>query len=78
MDTQKEFEARTNGKRREAFDRWMDEPLTRMTVSMIPSSDRHRDALITLLRSAFETGFNCGGAAFAIDVLDSVLRPRKP
>ncbi len=70
-----ELEARNNAKKDHAFDRWMNEPITRMTLSMIPAGE-HPGALRVLLRTAFDLGFGVGVAEILNDVLERVLKDK--
>lgn len=55
-----------------AFDRWLNEPLVRMSISMIPAGE-HKDAFQMLLRSAFDAGHGAGQGAMAGAFLESML-----
>jgi len=59
------------------FELMMKSPSVRMIVSMIPPSE-NPDALETLLREAFNQGFNCGATNAVIDMLGSLLPKPKP
>lgn len=54
------------------FETWMNSETTRFMVSLIPAMD-NKDALITLLRSAYASGFSCGSTAFAVDMLSCYM-----
>jgi len=71
-DEAKALEARNNGKKDEAFDVWMSDPLTRMALSMIPGGE-HPEALRMLLRSAFDRGFAVGAGEILGDLLGRIL-----
>jgi hypothetical protein len=56
-----------NAKKKEGFDRWLDEPTVRLGMSLIPPSES-ADALRIVLQSAFEAGFVCGSSAVMLDI----------
>ena len=55
-----------------AFEKWMNEPLVRMSVSTIPAGE-HKDALQMILRSAFDAGHDSGQSATAGMFLEAIL-----
>lgn len=55
-----------------AFDKWMNEPLVRMSISTIPAGE-HKDALQMLLRSAFDAGHSSGQGVMAGEFLQAIL-----
>lgn len=57
---------------RVGFEAWKNAETTRFMISLIPSGD-HQDALTTLLKSAYESGFHGGSAAFAMDMLEQMM-----
>lgn len=71
MDTLIE-EQKSKARHKAAFDKWLDEPMVRMGMSMVPAGD-HKDTLQMLLRSAFDAGVGCGGADIAISLMTSLL-----
>lgn len=76
MNTQQqiaEIEAKNKAEKRAGFDRFMDQPATRMMISMIPAGE-HREVLETLLHEAFNNGYGCGGASTAGSFMDAILK----
>ncbi len=71
MDSQAKKQRETTEKNA-AFEKWMSDPLVRMSLSMIPAGE-HQDALQVLLRSAFDAGHAAGGGAMAGTFLEAIL-----
>lgn len=67
---------KTETRKKAAFDKWLNEPMVRMGMSMIPAGDRE-DALRMLLQSAFEAGCCCGAGDVTSQMVESILT-RKP
>ena len=61
----KEAEAHLATAKKEGFERWMAEPLTRAMLSTIPAGD-NPDMLKALLQAAFDTGVGTGSVATAL------------
>lgn len=72
MMTAQEMERKTAARKKESFERWLNEPMVRMGMSMIPQGE-HSDALKMLLQSAFEAGHASGGADIGITMLTAIL-----
>ena len=62
--------------KKESFAKWMDEPMVRMGLSMIPKGD-HEDALKMVLQSAFQAGFAAGSGHMLSSMVESLLK-KKP
>lgn len=60
-------------KKKAGFDRWLDDPMVRMGMSMIPSGER-ADGLRMLLQSAFEAGYGVGCGDILGDMLEGMLK----
>lgn len=58
--------------RDEAFEKFLSEPATKFLLSYVPES-KDVDAVRTILRSSFDTGFQCGGAFFVADLLKTIF-----
>ena len=71
------FRAQMENDKTTAFDRWISEPLVRMSISMIPAGE-HKDAFKMLLRSAFDAGHGAGQGAMAGTFLEAMLSKRPP
>lgn len=56
----------------EAFRNFLDAPMTKFVLSYIPEG-RDADAVKTVLRSAFDTGFSTGSSLVMIDVLKMIM-----
>ena len=62
----------------QSFAAWLDEPMTRLGMSLIPGGT-HQDALKMLLRSAFDAGVGTGSAETAIAFFKTVMElDKKP
>lgn len=74
MDAEMEVQERKNEARSKAeFDKWLDEPMVRLGLSMIPAGE-NADALRMLLRSAFDAGVKVGSGNMAMSFLEAVLK----
>lgn len=75
-----EEEARVKRVQREAvehgFNNWWGQDTTRFMLSMIPQPE-NPEVLKTLMRNAYEAGFGCGSAAFAVDMLTKMMDAKK-
>lgn len=56
----------------ESFGKFLDLPTTKFILSFIPEG-RDADAVKTALRSAFDAGYDAGGAWFVGDLLKTML-----
>ena len=72
-----ELDRKAEVHKKEGFAKWMDEPMVRMGLSMIPKGD-HEDALKMLLQSAFQAGFGAGSGNMLASVVESVLKNKPP
>lgn len=72
MKSPSEFEADQKSRQKDGFDRWMDQPATRMMMSMIPPSERP-EVLETLLKETFNAGFGAGTGATAGSFLEAMI-----
>jgi len=68
---------RSKAKCRAGFDRWLSEPLIRLTISMIPANEQ-KETLQLLLQSAFEAGFNSGAGDIVSQIAERVFQRRPP
>ena len=73
MLTATEIEQRDKAKKKSAFAKWMDQPATRMMISMIPASDKP-EVLETLLQETFNAGFGAGSGETAASFLEAILK----
>lgn len=73
QDDIKGFEERTNAAKERNFTTWMNDPMTRLGLSLIPGGE-NADALRLLLRSAFEAGVITGQGGMAIEVLGHMMK----
>ena len=69
----RETEARSKANQKAAFAKWMDQPATRMMMSMIPASDRP-EVLETLLQETFGAGFASGSGDTAVSFLETIFK----
>lgn len=72
IDSPAEMEARDKVAKRDGFAKWMDQPATRMMVSMIPASEK-QEVLETLLQEAFNAGYQSGGSQMVGSVFKAVF-----
>lgn len=68
-----EMEAKDKSDRKEGFARWMDQPATRMMLSMIPPGDK-QEVLETLLQETYNAGFGAGSGKTAGSFLEAILK----
>ncbi len=68
-------EQKTTARKKAGFDKWRDEPMVRMGISMIPAGDR-QDALLMLLQSAFDAGFSNGSSDILGHLIEGILSRR--
>lgn len=71
--TVNEMEAKSAARRKSAFDRWMDQPATRMMMSMIPAAEK-REVLETLLQETFNSGFQAGAGETAGSFMEVIFK----
>jgi len=64
--------ARSDFSMNEAFGLWLDMPLTKLAISLIPSKEDSSDVLKMLLKSSFESGFRAGGGSMLTEVVSSL------
>ena len=72
-----ELDRRAEIQKKESFAKWMDEPMVRMGLSMVPMGD-HEDALKMLLQSAFIAGFGAGSGSMLASVVEGLLKSKPP
>jgi hypothetical protein len=74
-----ERERKSAIKKRVGFEKWLDEPMVRLGLSMIPAGDK-ADALKMLLQSAFDAGYAVGCSDVVGDLLQGFLKrqPNEP
>lgn len=73
MHTAAELEADERIYRKDSFSKWMDQPATRMMLSMIPPSEK-QEVLGTLLQETFNAGYNAGAGKTAGTFLEALLK----
>jgi hypothetical protein len=64
-----EMQQRSASCMNEAFDSWLDMPLTRLATAMVPPSKDSPEVLKLLLKSAFDSGFKAGGSSMLNEVI---------
>jgi hypothetical protein len=67
--TKDEFEVKSSAEKQISFNRWMNEPMVRAMLSMLPPSEH----LEVVLRSSFESGFSSGSVNAIISVLEHTV-----
>ena len=70
---QKTRDVKSETDRKEAFAKWLDMPINRMAMSMIPAGE-HQDTLRLILEGAFEAGANYGAAAVAMMMFEGIIK----
>jgi hypothetical protein len=65
-------EERNRERADKAFAEWKSQPLTRLSMSMIPAGEK-ADVLDLLLRSAFDAGVGCGTGTMAMEVVEGLM-----
>lgn len=68
-----EMEAKQKADKKEGFARFMDQPATRMMMSMIPASDKP-EVLETLLQETFSAGYAAGGGQAMGLVIEALFK----
>lgn len=71
------IERKSAANKKAAFDKWLDEPMVRMGLSMIPAGE-HQDTLRMLLQSAFDAGHTSGGGSMLGSFLEAMLTKKPP
>jgi hypothetical protein len=61
----------------EAYERWLYSPTVKLMVSMIPPASPP-ETLQTLLREAYEFGMHMGRTQIASEILDNMMKDKKP
>lgn len=72
MISEQEFTTKQDQSRKDGFNRWMSDPITKALISLIPPCDH----LEVLLQASYEAGFNSGGATTAMQFISAVMKPR--
>jgi hypothetical protein len=63
--------------RKRAFEKWLDDPMVRLGLSLIPAGE-HQDALQMLLRSAFEAGSGQGVSSVVATMVEGMIKKDRP
>ncbi|HZV20969.1 MAG TPA: hypothetical protein VE986_05415 [Hyphomicrobiales bacterium] len=72
-----EIEKNGRDRAKQQFEIWLEQPLSRLCISMIPANKEYPETLVELLRSAFCTGFDAGMAHSMIEII-AQLAKRQP
>lgn len=67
-----EMEAKDKIAKRDGFAKWMDQPATRMMLSMIPPGEK-QEVLETLLQETFNAGYQTGSGQMILSVFESMM-----
>lgn len=70
-------EQKSAARKKAGFNKWRDEPMVRIGISMIPAGE-HQDTLIMLLQSAFDSGFGTGSSDILGHMIEGMLSRRHP
>ena len=73
MVNTKESEARLAEARVKGFEKFMEDPTTKLTLSLLPTGD-HPDAVQTLVKSAFEAGHSNGQGTMLVEMLLTMFK----
>lgn len=76
MSTREIFEAAAATSKKKGFDKWLDEPMTRALVSMIPETE-NKDIVRAVLQAAYNCGFDTGAGVTAVNFFETMLREPK-
>lgn len=76
--TRDQAEQAMKASRKAAFQRFMDQPVTRMMVSMVPPTPNNPELLETLLEATFERGFGVGTAEVSLMLIGRMVEGTKP
>lgn len=71
-----EIDKRSAAGKKDGFIKFLDDPMVRMGISMIPEGDG-RDTLKMLLQSAFNCGYDHGAAMVAVSMVEMFMKDRK-
>lgn len=75
LDEEKK-ERQDAAKAEEAFAKWLEMPMTKLGLSLIPPGE-NREALAMLLRSAFDCGYAVGTGQILARLLDTMMKKDK-
>lgn len=67
-------QAKEQSNKKLSFDKFMDEPTTRMMLSMIPATDEKREVLETLVQASYERGWQNGSGNTAGSFLEVIIK----
>lgn len=70
MMTKEQIQSRSDSAKREGFRRWMQEPMPRALISVIPPCEQ----LEVLLQAAYEAGFISGQGEIAVSFLEAMMK----
>ena len=71
--TKEELAAREEKAQDEGFIKFVDDPMTRMGLSMLALDNEKMDMLNTVMRASFERGFQTGVGNATINFLEAVV-----
>lgn len=61
----------------QGFDSFMRHPATRLLISVIPRNEQHPEVVETLLRGAYETGFQTGQGCGIMSSVIAMMEAKK-
>lgn len=61
----------------DGFNAFLQQPMTKMGISLLPPHPEHTELLEQLLRSAYEAGFNTGQANMAVQMIESLVNKKR-
>lgn len=80
MNTQtngpEEKQAARRRSKEEAFAKFIEEPMTKLAMAMIPPAD-NPDVFLMLLKATFDAGHNNGASDIVGDLLDAMTKDKK-
>lgn len=72
-----QIEEKSRLHKRNGFAKWLEQPMTRALVSMIPASEG-KDVVQTVLQAAWESGYDTGVGVGMLMVIESIMKePRR-
>lgn len=73
MSTETDQKIQDDLAKKEGFSTWMNQPATRMMLSMIPPADK-AEVIKTLLQETFNAGYIRGAAQTAVGLLTAMFK----
>lgn len=68
-----ELEAKEKQDKKDGFAKWMDQPATRMMLSMIPPGEK-QEVLGTLLQETYSAGYSNGAGRATVSFVEAIFK----